>query len=145
MPVSFTTLINSTRITGYTGSSGATGFVGSFGGTGYTGSAALVVKTLDYVGTLGVANGSRKWWINKNYNITRIIGYVETAPTGANLNIRVNKNGANVSLLNIPAASTTATNTVSISVVQGDYITVDVTQVGSTIAGSDLSLIFEYS
>jgi len=29
-------------------------------------------------------------------------------------------------------------------VVQGDYITVDITQVGSTVAGSDLALIFEY-
>lgn len=131
--------------TGYTGSSGDVGYTGSASTVvGYTGSSGLTVKTLDYTGTLAVGNGTKKWWINRSYTITRVLGFVDTAPTGAALNIRVNKNGVSAGTFSISAGATSVATVTSISVVQGDYITVDITQVGSTVAGSDLALIFEY-
>jgi hypothetical protein len=70
---------------------------------------------------------------------------VDVAPTGANVEIRVNKNGSSATTFTIPTNTSRANANVSISTVEGDYITVDITQVGSTVAGSDLSLVFEYS
>lgn len=121
------------------------GFTGSVGPIGYTGSTSPLTKTLDYTGTLAVSSGTKKWWINRSFNISRAIGYLDTAPTGAAIILRLNKNGANVGLFTVNASSSSFSTSTNISVTQGDYLTVDVVQVGSTVAGSDLSLMFEYS
>lgn len=105
----------------------------------------FLTKTLEYVGILSVNNGTRKWWINNSFTITRILAFLDVAPTGAGVIIRVNKNGVSTTTLTVNAASASAVSSVSISIVQGDYITVDITQIGSTFAGSDLALVFEYS
>ena len=104
-----------------------------------------LTKTLEYVGVLSVNNGIRKWWINNTFTITRILAFLDLAPTGAGVIIRINKNGVSSTTLTVNAASASATSSVSIALVQGDYITVDITQVGSTFAGSDLAVVFEYS
>jgi len=144
---------NSTKdesATGYTGSQGV-GYTGSAGIVGYTGSAGTgggsglkQTRTMEYNGSLEVFNGTKRWWINESFTITRILAFLSTAPTGSNISIRINKNGVSTQTINVSAGSSSSVNSASISVVQGNYITVDITQVGSTIAGSDLALIFEY-
>lgn len=126
--------------------SSGVGYTGS-AGSGYTGSAGvgLQVKTMEYDGSLVVFNGTKRWWIPSNYNIYRLVAFVSVAPTGANLNIRLNKNGSSVSTLTVPSGLTTANATVNISLVEGDYMTVDITSVGSTQPGQDLSLIVQYT
>lgn len=121
------------------------GFTGSVGAIGYTGSTSPLTKTLDYTGTLTVSSGTKKWWINRSFLINRAIGYLDTAPTGASLVLRINKNGSNAGLFTVGSGNSSFTSSMSLNVVQGDYLTVDVVQVGSTVAGSDLSLMFEYS
>jgi hypothetical protein len=109
------------------------------------GSSTILTKTLDYTGPMVVGTGTKKWWINRSYSITRIIGFLDVAPTGSSLILQLNKNGANTSTLTVAATKTTASANLSISVVQGDYITVNVMQIGSTNSGRDLSLMLEYS
>lgn len=77
---------------------------------------------------------------------------VGTAPTGADIIVDVNKNGTTVftdqtvrpkilagqavsALAGVPAATATLAD--------GDYLTVDVDQVGATVAGSDLAVVIE--
>jgi hypothetical protein len=77
--------------------------------------------------------------------ITDIRAYLDTAPTGANFIIDVNKNGTTVFTTqgNRPtiaaaanASSTTAPDVTAVAA--GDRITVDIDQIGSGTAGSDL-------
>jgi hypothetical protein len=66
---------------------------------------------------------------------------VGTAPTGAALNVTVKRNGVSVATPTIAASGTSGSVTgLNIAVAAGDVFTVDITQVGSTVAGSDLAV-----
>lgn len=79
--------------------------------------------------------------------ISSVRASVGTAPTGATLIVDVNKNGTTIftTQANRPAiaiSGNTATGTPDVtSWASGDYLTVDVDQVGSTVAGSDLTVV----
>jgi hypothetical protein len=83
--------------------------------------------------------------------IESVAATVGTAPTGASLIVDVNKNGTTIftTQANRPTvaisgnASSDAVPDVT-AVAAGDYITVDVDQIGSTVAGSDLCVILRY-
>jgi hypothetical protein len=146
--------------TGFTGSQGDTGFTGSrgidgaFAALGYTGSAGYTgsqgdsgvqTKTVSYNDVLVTFLGLKRWWINTNYTIRRILAYVTVPSVGANIIVGINKNGALDRTITIPA--TTAYVIIEPSgftVSTGDYITVDILQIGSATAGEDLTVIFEY-
>lgn len=68
---------------------------------------------------------------------TKLLAYADTAPAGAGLSIRINKNGTQAATLSIPAGSNSASATVSIAVAQGDRISLDITAVGSTTPGGN--------
>jgi hypothetical protein len=77
---------------------------------------------------------------------------VNTAPTGASIVLDVNKNG--VSIYPISAHPTILATTFdsgveavpdTTGIVSGDYLQVDVDQVGSIIPGSDLTVFIRYS
>lgn len=82
------------------------------------------------------------------FNIESVAAMVGTAPTGATLILDVKKNGTTIygTSANRPTvaiganAATVGANSVT-SVTTGDYLTVDIVQVGSTVAGSDLTLV----
>jgi len=58
------------------------------------------------------------------------------------VNLTINKNGSSAGTLTIADGTTASlSNTLSVSLAQGDYLTVDITQVGSSTAGSDLYLL----
>lgn len=102
--------------------------------------------TLEQDGTLSVTTGTARWYAPRDIEITKIRPFVGTAPVGSSLNIRVNKNGSSIHTLSVSAGQNSATSTVGtpIEISEGDYLTVDVTAVGSTTAGSDLKLIIRY-
>lgn len=84
--------------------------------------------------------------------IVRCWARVRTAPTGANIIIDLNINGTTIwstqaNRLNIAATatnnSTTTFNTTAL--VAGDYLDLDIDQVGSTVAGVDLTIVLETS
>ena len=58
----------------------------------------------------------------------------------------VKKNGASGATLVIADAGTKIINSSpAITMVEDDYLTFDITQIGSTTAGSDLTVTFTYS
>lgn len=78
---------------------------------------------------------------------------VNTAPTGASIIVDVNKNGTTIFTTqgNRPTIAASSFSTASeatgfsiSSIAAGDYITFDIDQVGSTIAGSDLTAVLRY-
>jgi len=90
-------------------------------------------------------------WFNKTGGAKAITGvfiFCETAPTGADIIVDVNKNGTTIftTQTNRPTIAASATSGTSgtpdvTSVADGDYLTFDIDQVGSTIPGADLLIV----
>ncbi len=98
-------------------------------------------------GTAVVATGAARFYNKwgRTLTIYKAWASVGTAPTGASLIMDINKNGTTIftTQANRPtiAVSTNFDDTPSPDVTtwaDGDYITFDVDQIGSTVAGSDL-------
>lgn len=77
---------------------------------------------------------------------------VRTAPTGAALIIDINKNGTTIWTTQgnrgqiAAAGSSNSTTTFDVtSLAAGDYLDLDIDQVGSTVAGADLTIVLECS
>ena len=91
-------------------------------------------------GAFRIYNDSGRTW-----TIVAVRATVGTAPTGASLIVDVNKNGTTIftTQANRPTIAV-STNTIKrtnmdvTTVADGDYLTVDVDQIGSTVAGSNL-------
>jgi hypothetical protein len=108
---------------------------------------------LDILGTwtqadavLAVGTGAQRFYAPYPCTIVQVRINVVTAPTGASLIVDVNKNGTTIfgtqsARPTIPAAAVTAvsgTPTVA-TLAAGDYLTIDIDQVGSTVAGGYLT------
>ena len=96
-------------------------------------------------GALTVTTGTKRWYAPKAVTISKIVARVNTAPVGAAINITVKKNGSSGATLVIADGGTKIINSSpSITLAEDDYLTVDITQVGSGTAGSDLTVTFTY-
>lgn len=106
-----------------------------------------IVLPFFYGSTLTVFTGVGRFPITTNMvgTITEVRAHVNTAPTGASVLVAFRKNGAAAfSTVTISASATSGANTgLSTAVALNDYITVDITQIGSTVAGSDLTAVAE--
>jgi hypothetical protein len=110
------------------------------------------VATFSRSGTLTVAAGAGRFRFPFAATILGVTAAVNTAPTGASLILDVNKNGTTIftTQANRPtiAASGNATTTEPTpdvtAMAAGDYLTVDVDQIGSTVAGSDVTAFVRY-
>lgn len=99
-------------------------------------------------GTVAVVAGQLRTYVESSRTVTLVRAAVGTAPTGASIIIDVLKNGASIYGLTPANRPTIAAGTYmalggtpdTTTFVAGDYITVNVVQVGSTIAGSDLTV-----
>lgn len=96
---------------------------------------------------VAVAAANQMTWISPvSGTVGTIYAKVGTAPTDADLNIDINKNGTSIfsTNLTIAASATTGNETPSTTAISaGDVLTLDVDQVGSTVAGgSDLWVYF---
>jgi len=101
--------------------------------------------SLTQQGTLAVTTGTARWYAPYNLATNSIKAYVETAPVGSAISITVNKNGTSAATPSISAGATSATEiTNPITMSEGDYLTVDITAVGSTTAGENLNIVFKY-
>jgi len=123
-------------------------------GHGHTGGAdgKAITKNRAYgfyiAGTPSVANDLS--WNPRVYAAqtgVRISAHAQTAPTGADLIVRVYNITQDevVATVTISASGTDATSTsmTNASLTAGDILRADVTQVGSTVAGADISLILD--
>ena len=119
--------------------------VGAAGAAGATGISLGNCTAFTVPGTLTVGSSLARFYFTGSYTITNIHASVGTAPTGASVIVDVNKNGSTifstqgnrptiVASSNVDSSSTPDTT----SVVSGDYLTIDIDQIGSTVAGTDL-------
>lgn len=85
--------------------------------------------------------------------LTEVRASVTTAPTGANLNIDVNDSGTTIfsTILSIDAGEKTSTTAATAAVISDSSIaddaeiTIDIDQIGSTVAGAGLKVTFIYT
>ena len=96
--------------------------------------------------------GALKWSPGVAVTITGVRASVGTAPVGASILVDVNKNGVTIFTTQsnrptIPAAGTTDdANAIDVPAVSaGEFLTVDIDQVGSTTPGSDLTVTIYYT
>jgi hypothetical protein len=90
--------------------------------------------------TLGIYTGTSRFYFEASRTITKIRASVGTAPVGSPVVIAVLLNGASIGTVSIAAGTNTATTTISQAVNLNDYVTVNITSVGSTTAGSNLTV-----
>jgi hypothetical protein len=99
------------------------------------------------MGALTVRTGTSRIYLEGNYIFETCRASVNTAPTGAAVIVDVNKNGSTIystqgarPQIAISTNSATGNSPAITTFVLGDYITVDIDQVGSSVAGSDLTV-----
>jgi hypothetical protein len=117
------------------------------------GKVATAVVTWSYSGTLAVTTGTFRWYndTGRTLTITKIRASVGTAPTGASVICDVNKNGTTVFTTQsnrptIAVSTNTALGTPNVtSLADGDYLTVDIDQIGSSTPGSNLTVTITVS
>jgi hypothetical protein len=129
--------------TGATGS-GATGATGAQGATG-AGGTDHVIATFAREGAISVVTGKGRWIAPAACTVLGIRLAIDTAPTGASVKCDLNKNATTMFTTqgNRPdIAVSTNSSALAVpdvtAVAAGDVLTVDIDQVGSTIAGADL-------
>lgn len=97
-----------------------------------------------FPGTITTGAKPIRYYCETARTIANVVANVSTAPTGASIIFDVNKNGTTVFSTQANRPTITASNfydgssvpnTTSVSA--GDYLTIDIDQVGSTIAGAD--------
>jgi hypothetical protein len=105
-----------------------------------------------YTGVLVLTTGTHRISAERATTIVNVRASVGSAPTGSSIIVDVKKNGTTI--FTNPAhrpTITVGTNTALASAIDvsslsaGDYITVDITQIGSSTAGSDLTVTLEVS
>lgn len=103
--------------------------------------------TFSVTGALTTQTGKSRVYLEGDYQIESVRAAVNTAPTGAALTVDVNKNATTIytggtGRPSIAASGFTATgnNPAVRNFAAGDYLTVDIDAVGSTVAGSDLTV-----
>ena len=121
----------------------------SYTGTDYDWVAQPVqefVKAYRYQDTLATSTGTKRLYLQKAYTLKSIHAYVDTAPVGASVNIQINKNGSNLQTISIAdGASTVSQTSLTHSIAANDYLTIDITQVGSSTTGENLYLVFTFN
>lgn len=105
---------------------------------------AKAYKTTDVWDILSVFNGSKRWYATSTFIVTNVNAFLVTAPTGSSVIFRINKNGVSAATVTMTANSTSVSSSLNIAMLSGDYITVDITQIGSVIPGAYLSMVFTY-
>lgn len=92
-------------------------------------------------GAITVSTGSTRLYndIGRTRTVTAIRAALGTAPTGSAATFQVKKNGVNFgSAVSVAAGSNTQlASGLSLSWANGEYLTLDVTAIGSTVAGSE--------
>jgi len=109
------------------------------------------VQVFTVPGTISVGVGSARFYVPGAITLSNVRASVGTAPTGSSIIIDVNKNGSSVFTTNskptIYAGQTlVSTSTPNIKAfTTGDYISVDVDQIGSLNPGQNLTVQIEFT
>lgn len=132
------------------GPTGPVGPTGATGATGSTGPAGPVYQIFTVPSVIDVGTGAARFYIPQSLTITNVRVSVGVAPTGSSIIVDVYKNGSTIFTTpgnrpTIGVGSFLDSSSVPdvTSLVSGDYLTVGIVQVGSVIAGSDLTVQIE--
>jgi hypothetical protein len=112
------------------------------------GGSSAFIKAYRYDDTLAVNTGSKRLYLHDSFTLDSIDAFVDTAPAGAAATIALIKNGAGSAFKTITianGATSSVNNSDTTTFSEGDYITVNITQVGSSTAGANLYLVFSFS
>jgi hypothetical protein len=108
---------------------------------------ASIVIPFSITGALTTRTGPHRIYVEGSFKFEACRASVGTAPTGASLIMDVNKNGTTIYTTQSARPTVTAgTNTATANspdvttFSSGDYLSVDIDQIGSTVAGSDLTV-----
>lgn len=130
------------------GTNGQTAIVDTTQSTGLKYVAVCEPYIMSVTGAVTVATGKSKIVLQAAYAVESIHAYVNTAPTGASLIVDVQKNGTTLFTTQgnrptIAAGSNSSTNTMPdvTTFAANDILSVNVDQIGSTVAGSDLTVV----
>ena len=100
------------------------------------------------VGTLAVKSGIRLYPA-ATMTLASVFGSVSTVSVGADIQVDIKQNGVSIlggSFITITAGTNKSPVLANTSqILTTDYLTVDIIQVGSTVAGSDLVVTIYYS
>lgn len=102
------------------------------------------------VGEIATKQGDLFWQIISPIEIISTQAVLQTAPAGSNAQFDIVKNlGSNpsdtlFSLTLSPGSTFVESNTAPVQLAAGDYIRVDVLQIGNVSPGSDLTISFKY-
>ena len=130
---------------GFTGSRGFTGSSGAGGPSGAAGpaGAALAEIIFSIPTDLTTGTGINRWYIDQASSVTNVLASVSVPSGGSSIIFDVNKNGTTIFTTQanrptIPAGGYyTFTNIANVTnLALGDYLSVDVDQIGSTASGS---------
>lgn len=122
------------------------------GGPGAQGPAGTMVQLFTIPGVVTTGSGKGRYYAPTTMVISNIRAFVDTAPTGADLIIDVNRNGTTIFTTQGNRPRITAGNNYDAAstpdvtgLAAGDYVTIDVDQIGSTVAGSYLTVQVEFA
>jgi len=94
------------------------------------------------IGSLEVSAGTKRWYAPFNLEVSKInakLGGIADADVVAD----VKKNGSSAQTVTVSAGNTSGTvSNPTLTMAEGDYLTVDITNVGTSAIGSDLYLQF---
>jgi hypothetical protein len=118
----------------------------------------LTTYIVTFVLSIGVdstigANKTNEIVIPRNSTITKVLARCKTAPTNAALIFDINKNGtsiwdttqANRIQIAANAVSGTQTSFDTVSLDEGDILTIDIDQIGSLVAGRDITIEVKFT
>ena len=107
---------------------------------------SILQKSYRFSGPLQVTTGTGRIWIHKACTLTQIDIFAATAPVGNDATLRINKNGSSATTVTLSDGSTSNTGiSANVSFSAGDYLTVDITAVGSNNYGADLYMILTFN
>lgn len=143
-PPTFSTAPNAVNIIPVASFNGGTN---TYGLTGVQGPPGVGVCTFSMPGALIVKTGASRQYFESSFTIVTVRASVNTPSVGSSIICDVKKNGTTIYTTQadrptIAAGTNTATanNPDITSISPGDYLTVDVVQIGSTTAGADLTV-----
>lgn len=98
--------------------------------------------TFGLLGNLTVANDQTNHVIiNQAATVLLCRAIAKTAPTGTDAILVIKKNGSTtIATITLTAGQTSVVATPSGTLIPGDYLSIDVTQIGGTIAGADVNI-----
>ena len=123
------------------------GFASGGSGGGGSDGEIIVAGPWSKSGVLSTGTGTIHWINNTGYTLTFVeaTAHVDTAPTGADIIVDINKEGSTIfDATKVVIAATendgSSTDFLVATIADGETITADIDQVGSTVAGEDLTI-----